>query len=81
MSDLAKAGLTQVVDIADKATEAAIVAIEATLDTAEAAAIGGLTVGEASLDAMLEQLRIIKNTLVTNLKKTVDAVADVVPTP
>jgi len=81
MSELAKAGLTQIVDVADKAVEAAIVAIEATLDTAEAAAVGAITVGEESADSALAQLRTLKDTLVANLKKTTAAVADVIPTP
>jgi hypothetical protein len=78
MSDLAKAGLSTVVDLADNTTAAVSVAVRETVgagtDTVAALAeFGGQTVEEALNEA--EELR---QNYIARIRKIVDAVAEVV---
>lgn len=81
MSDLAKAGVDQLISVADTTIDAAITAVEATKDVAQAGGQAVVNVSGRTADVMIDELRKLKAQLVESLTKTADAVTDAIPTP
>lgn len=81
MSDLAKAGLHQLIDVVENTTAAVPVAIDATKDAAAATLTAVVTVGDKTLDAALEEAEILRQQYITSLRRIADAVAGAIPLP
>ena len=81
MSDLAKAGLTQVIDASDKVADAAITALEETINVGVATGQATLNIGGKSLTTALEEVRALKAKLRASLQAIADSVSDAIPTP
>lgn len=81
MSELAKAGVNGLVDVAVGAVDAAIVAIEETKDVAVATGQAVINIGDKTADVMLGELKALRTQLADSLKSTAGAVTDAVHLP
>ena len=79
MSDLAKAGVNQLVDVVDTTSKAALVALQETENAAVATVEGVINVGDATFDAALQEAESLRQQYVASLRKIAAAVTDIVP--
>lgn len=81
MSDLGAAGLTQLVDVVDNASKAALVAVDATV-------AGGRVTAETVVDTLgdtlknaVDKLEELRAAYIEQLRRVAGAVSDAVPGP
>lgn len=81
MSDIAKAGLSQLVDVVDTTSKSALVAVDATKDAVAATGVAAINVGQKTLDVAIDEAEKLRQQYIDSLRQIVDAVAGAVPTP
>jgi hypothetical protein len=80
MSELAKAGLEQLVDVVDTTSKTALIAIDATKDAAAATGIATINVADKTLDVAIDEAEKLRQEYITALRRITTAVAEAVPT-
>jgi len=78
MSDLARAGLSTVVDLADSTTAAVSVAVRETVGAGTTTASTVVDLGGETLENALDALESLRQDYLARVRKIVDAVADIV---
>lgn len=79
MSELAKAGLTQVIDLADGATAAVSTTIDATLVAGRVTADAVVDTLGDSLDNALDNAERLRQEYILQIRRIANAVADAIP--
>ena len=79
MSNLAKAGMTQLLDVVDNTTKAAVTAVDATKDAGVAVGTAVVNVGDKTLEAALEEAEDLRKKFMDSMRRIADAVAGAIP--
>ena len=79
MAGMAKAGLTQLVDVVDHTTGAFVVAVDATKDAGAATAKAVINVGDKTLDAALAETETLRQQYIASIRRIADALGDAIP--
>lgn len=81
MSDLARAGVDQVIALVDTVIDSAVAAVDATQNAAFETVGQAVSIGDKTADAAMAEIKTAKARLMTLLKAYADAVTSAVPLP
>lgn len=74
---LARAGLTQVVDVADVTLSAVLTAVEETQNVVVAGGQAAINVGDKTTDQLLTEARGLQSQFIFSMRKIIDSLGDV----
>jgi hypothetical protein len=79
MGQLAKAGLTQLVDVVDTSTAAFIEAVDATKDAGAASAQAAINVGDKTLETAIDEAKKLREQYMASIRRIANALGDALP--